>query len=156
MMEENMNIKNEFESLGTEEKIDVVVSLIESLLFENLEKIPTNENTSKNEIRYRTMKILDPHQDYLIGSVVVATQPINDELSKFKAGISFCSPKDNFNKKVGQEKALRRLITNPILFVKNPEVPITEYLKEFIIEESSEIGWMKRAIEQGVTKDNIV
>ena len=112
----------------------------------------------EKEVRYRTLNIIKEkvvatlYDGTLLrgrvnaGKVTVATLPLNDELTEFAIGFSFCSPRDIFDRKFGQEEALKDLQEVGDTFKRDRNTPVNECLKYVILKTAKEIGisWMKK------------
>jgi hypothetical protein len=74
--------------------------------------------------RVRHLRLLnDQHTHFTMGTITIATRKKED--NTLDVGVSYCSPRDMFNRKTGYAKSIEGLETPIITGVKiTPEVPV--------------------------------
>ena len=82
-----------------------------------------------------------------IGRIVAAILPIDDSKKKFRVQFAYCSPKDQFDKKRGQQIAILRLLSHkhPIEFERVEGESLFETIKTYIIKDSyrKDVRWCR-------------
>ncbi len=117
---------------------------------------------NENEVRYRTFKVYDGGKERkydngdiliyktLLGRVVAVTVPVDETKKKFYVDFAFCSTKDNFNKDVGKDIAITRLMNkiendeDVFVIEKTFDISITDDIRDIIVNEFSDvITWLR-------------
>lgn len=115
------------------------------------------------EIRFRTLNVVKQKYDVTgrvklesdlgtdrVTRIMVATVPLNDELTSFAMDYAICAPKQKFNRFDGMDKAEARLMgkllgksAQSIQFVRDAEKHVKDQVIEIVTERTKNISWMQ-------------
>ena len=128
-----------------------------------------NVMLNKDRFRFRTFKIYKSLQNTtmangdtivykkFLGRVTAITVPTDETKNNFVVDFAFCSIKDNYNKDIGKDIALTRLMDkfyekkDLITINKLDGERVNDVIKEIILSHANEINWLR-----GVKKEDIV
>lgn len=148
-------LKNRKKSGNVKVKIDHDKKVFDEVIEEN--KIVLDKERTK----FRTFHILNTLDEHIyqevIGRVIAVTIPVVGYDNIFAVDFAFCSKKDMFSRKVGQQLALTRIRekminNNEVFYIIKNDGSVNDTIKEMIVNEfGSKIHWLRKT-----TVDKIV